>query len=158
MNVTISGIQVEVLRLGGKIDARNRARHQRVGGGGTSLRIEIGVAGATVFRSMWRPLNLGRRRKMEAITRVAFTILVVFVMGCKTGHLYPADSSTVLVQPTQRAWVKSGSSMEDENRARKECGEELRNNEEVRRKGALSDDWSAAARACMNRRGFYKRR
>jgi hypothetical protein len=71
---------------------------------------------------------------------------------------YTASSPSVLVQPTHRAWLKPGSTMEDENVARKECGDELRGNEQLR-KGSRSA-WSAAFEACMQRKGFryYKDR
>ena len=79
--------------------------------------------------------------------RVGLTVLALLLVGCKTGHLYPAaDSSAVLVQPTYLAWIKPASTMEDENLARKECGEELRNNQALRKKG-LSDEWSDAYEA-----------
>lgn len=98
---------------------------------------------------------------MKMGAKMGLTVLVLLLAGCRTGHLYPArGSSAVLVEPTHRAWLKPGSTVEDQDRARKECGEELRNNLEIRKKGALSDEWSAAAHACMNRKGFryYKKR
>lgn len=93
---------------------------------------------------------------MKVAVRLGFAVLAMLLIGCRTGYLYPAaGSSPILVQPSHRAWIKPGTTIEDEARARRECGEELRNNEELRKKG-LSDERSAAARACMNRKGFRK--
>lgn len=116
------------------------------------------VRGTTANPYMWRPRNPRRRKKMAV--RVVLPVLVLVLVGCRTGHLYPAEgSSAVLVQPTHRAWLKPDSTVEDQDRARRECGDELRNNLELRKKG-LSDEWSDAAHACMNRKGFryYKKR
>src|SRR5690606_5893299 len=74
-------------------------------------------------------------------------------------HLYPAaGSSAVLVKPTHRAWLKPDSTVEDQDRARKECGEGLRNNEQLRKQSMTA--WSDSFEMCMNRKGFsfYKDR
>lgn len=81
-------------------------------------------------------------------------LLTSLLAACSSSQYYTAASPVVLVQP-KRAWEKPGSTMKDENRARMQCGEELRGNEELRSKG-VSDDWSNAARACMARKGFSK--
>lgn len=96
---------------------------------------------------------------MKMAVRMSLSVLLLSVAGCKTGDLYPASNSPVLVEPSYRAWLKPESTVEDQDRARKECGEELRNDEKLRKKG-LSDEWSDAYEVCMNRRGFryYKRR
>lgn len=97
---------------------------------------------------------------MKMMVKMGLALFVLVLAGCRTGHLYPAaGNSAVLVEPTHRAWLKPGSTMEDEKRAREECGEQLRSNVELRKKG-ISDAWDAAARACMNRKGFryYKKR
>lgn len=87
---------------------------------------------------------------------VKHLLVVLLLGGCVSPPPYTEDSPRVLVEPKHRAWLKPDSTMEDENRARKECGEELRNNEELRKRGVLSDEWSNAARACMARKGFHK--
>jgi len=92
---------------------------------------------------------------MKTVVKMGIPVLALLVAGCRTGHLYPTGAPVALVQPTYRAWLKPGSTMEDENRARKECGEELRSNEALRKKG-LSDERAAAARACMARKGFQR--
>jgi len=48
--------------------------------------------------------------------------------------------------------------MEDENVARKECGDELRSNDELRKSSMKV--WSDAYEACMNRKAFryYRKR
>lgn len=98
---------------------------------------------------------------MKMVVRMGLPVLVLLIAGCKTGHLYPAaGSSAVFVKPTHRAWLKPGSTVEDQDRARKECGDEVSSNVEIRKKGALSNEWSSAAYACMERKGFsyYKKR
>lgn len=105
---------------------------------------------------------------------LAATILGLSLAGCLfSGDTYTASDIPMLVKPTHRAWVKPGSTMEDENIARKECGEELRANVELRKeitkfhqevKDGLRkesskknpDPWSAAGIACMARKGFTK--
>lgn len=91
---------------------------------------------------------------------IIFYMALTFFVGCASSSEYTANGGAVLVQPTHRAWLKPGTTMDDENIARKECGEEIRGNKELRKKGALSDDWSDAYEACMNKKGFqyYKNR
>lgn len=95
---------------------------------------------------------------MKIQVKLGYLSMALVLCGCMTEDLYSAGAggAAVLVHP-ERAWDKPGSTMEDENRARKACGEELRANVELRKKG-ISDERDAAARACMNRHGFYKRR
>lgn len=85
-------------------------------------------------------------------------LLALFLAACASSQTYTANSPKVLVEPTHRAWLKPGSTMEDENSARKECGDELRSNEELRKSSMKA--WSDAAHSCMQRKGFryYKDR
>ena len=82
----------------------------------------------------------------------------ILLAGCASSQEYTASSPSVLVQPTHRAWLKPGSTMEDENVARKECGDELRSNDELRKSSMKV--WSDAYEACMNRKAFryYRKR
>lgn len=90
--------------------------------------------------------------------------------GPHTGP-YTASSPSVLVKPTIKVWTKPGATEEDERIAGRECGDELRGNEELRKESAKFDEevrqglrnrpskknrdpWSAAAHACMQRKGF----
>ena len=84
--------------------------------------------------------------------------LVLLLAGCASSQEYTASSPSVLVQPTHRAWLKPDSTMEDENAARKECGDELRSSDELRKSSMKV--WSDAAHACMQRKGYryYKKR
>lgn len=103
--------------------------------------------------------------------KIFFFAALALLVGCVSSAEYTSSGGAVLVRPTHRAWLKVGSTMDDENIARKECGEELRNNLELRRESAKFDEevrlglrkdsskknrdpWSAAYVACMNRKGF----
>lgn len=93
------------------------------------------------------------------MVKVGLAAVVLVLAGCETGHLYPvAGSSAVLVTPTHRAWLKPGSTVEDQDRAREDCGEERRNDEQLRKESL--EVRSDAYEACMNRKGFryYKKR
>jgi len=97
--------------------------------------------------------------RVEVMVKVGLAVLALLLVGCNTGHLYPAaGSSAVLVKPTHRAWLKPDSTVEDQDRARKECGEGLRNNEQLRKQSMTA--WSDSFEMCMNRKGFrfYKDR
>lgn len=89
---------------------------------------------------------------------VKYLLVVLLLGGCASHPPYTADSPRVLVEPKHRAWLKPDSTMEDENRARKKCGDELRSNEQLR-KGPMTA-WSDAYEDCMNRKGFryFKKR
>lgn len=101
-----------------------------------------------------------KRKRVKVMGRVGAMALALLLAGCETGGLYSAGSATVLVEPTHRAWLKPGSTRNDQNRARAECGDEIASDVEIRNKGTLSDEWSDAAHACMARKGFryYKER
>lgn len=83
-----------------------------------------------------------------------FTMVLVVLVGCASSQQYTASSPRVLVEPSRRVWLKPDSTMEDENAARNECGEELQSNEQMRR-GSM-DAWSAAFRSCMQGKGFRR--
>lgn len=101
----------------------------------------------------------------------SLSLWVLFLASCASSQTYTANSPKVLVQPTQRAWLKPGSTMEDERAAKRECSEELRSNDELRRESEKFDEevrqglrkrptkdsrdpWSAAGHSCMQRKGF----
>lgn len=90
---------------------------------------------------------------MKVGIRVGLSVLVMSATSCATGHLYPAaGSSAVLVTPSFRVWNKPGTTLEDEDRARRECGDELRDDEELR--GQPLSVRSAAFHSCMLSKGF----
>jgi len=89
-----------------------------------------------------------------------FLLTCLFLLGCASSQEYSADSASVLVKPTLKAWIKPGATDEEESKALGECEDELKANENLRERGVLSNDWSSAAKQCMSRKGFryYKDR
>lgn len=85
-------------------------------------------------------------------------LVVIFLAACASSQEYTTDSPQVLVKPTHRAWLKPGTTDEDELQAMRACGDERRSNEELRKSSMQVR--SEAYEACMNRKGFryYKKR
>ncbi|WP_374013816.1 hypothetical protein [Pseudoxanthomonas koreensis] len=85
---------------------------------------------------------------------IAISISLLFTLSCTSYQQYDASSPAVLVKSKVKVWIKPGATEEDKRIVGRQCGEDIRNDEELRKKGALSNEWSAAFRSCMERNGY----
>lgn len=89
---------------------------------------------------------------MGKVSKAGFPALVLLLAACMPPERRIAADATILDEPENRAWLKAGSTVEDEDRAREECGEELWRDETLR--DQLHAVRFAEFVQCMKRKGF----